>query len=252
MSITLSIVTITYNDLNGLRYTLDSFGGLPASVEYLIVDGNSNDGTKEFLSTLPEAINWSSEPDKGLYDAMNKGLARANGDYIIFMNSGDGFYTKETLNNCIQLLNENKPDVLFGETMYRDENNHELGIRSEVTTRKLPKALHWKNLINGMLVCHQSYIVKRSLAGNYLTDNLSADIDWMIETLKKSTHILPANMIIANYLVGGVSTQQHQKSLKDRFKVFVKHFGLLKTLSVHVFMVFRHVKHKLSPSSSSH
>jgi len=245
MSFDLSIITITYNDKKGLEYTLESCGELPTSVEYIVVDGNSNDGTKEYLNSLPEKISWTSEPDTGLYDAMNKGLSRATGEYVLFMNSGDGFYSKNSMATILELLQNNKPDVLYGETMYRNEKNKDIGIRSEITTRKLPAELHWKKLINGMLVCHQSYIVKRELACQYLTNNLSADIDWMIETLKKATKIQNANMLIANYLVGGVSTQQHRKSLTDRFKVFVKHYGLLKTLNAHVYMVFRHIKLKL-------
>ncbi len=242
----LSIITITYNDLDGLRYTLDSIREELDQVEHLIIDGNSTDGTKEYLETLSEHYTWVSEKDKGLYDAMNKGQELATGEYVLFMNSGDGFYTKETLPSILNMLSNDSPDALYGETMYRDEESNNLGIRSEVTTRKLPEELHWKKLINGMLVCHQSFIVKKELTSPYLLNNLSADIDWMISCLKQTTNCKNANMIIANYLIGGISNQKQFQSLKDRFAVFVNHFGVLKTASIHVYMVLRHLKHKFT------
>jgi len=177
---------------------------------------------------------------------MNKGQALATGQYVIFMNSGDGFYSKDTLPKILAMLTSDAPDVLYGETMYRDKQNKELGIRSEITTRKLPAELNWEKLLNGMLVCHQSFIVKRELSGDYLIDNLSADIDWMITCLKKTTDCQNANRIIANYLIGGISNQRHFQSLKDRFAVFVKHYGLGKTIGVHVYMALRHLKHKFT------
>jgi glycosyltransferase involved in cell wall biosynthesis len=250
MSKLLTIITITYNDLAGLKYTLNSVGNNLDKIEYLIIDGNSTDGTKELLNSLSDHYNWVSEKDDGLYDAMNKGQAMAMGEYLIFMNSGDGFYTQETLKKVLSILETDEPDVLYGETMYRDDKNNELGIRSKLTTRKLPENLHWKKLLNGMLVCHQSFIVKRKITVPYLQHNLSADIDWMITCLKKSNLIINANMIVANYLVGGISTQQHSKSLVDRFKVLVAHFGLLKTLGAHFYIALRHVKHRFTSSPS--
>jgi len=246
----LSIITISYNDLSGLQFTLASSKSFDERVEWIIVDGGSTDGTQQFLSELSEDYLFSSEPDEGLYDAMNKGLKEATGEYVIFMNSGDGFHSEQTLKEILSSLEKDKPDVLYGETMYQDEARKNLGIRSEVTTRKLPKSLHWKMLINGMLVCHQSFVAKKELVPFYKLNNLSADYDWMISVLKNSKTIQNAKMIIANYLIGGVSSQRKFKSLKDRFAIMANNFGMIRTLFSHLMMIPRQLKQKITSSNS--
>ena len=89
----LSIVSVAYNNIEGLKRTKDSIFPLPKNCEWIIVDANSTDGTSEYLSQLPiqENIKYISEPDKGIFDGMNKGIQMASGEYIVFLNSGDMF-----------------------------------------------------------------------------------------------------------------------------------------------------------------
>ena len=92
----LSIITINYNNCDGLQKTIDSvIAQTWRDFEWIVIDGGSTDGSKELLEQYKEHFSyWCSEPDKGIYNAMNKGIAKANGDYLNFMNSGDAFYEK--------------------------------------------------------------------------------------------------------------------------------------------------------------
>lgn len=251
MEVLLSIITVAYNNLNGIRYTIDSIDYSNTSIEHLVIDGNSNDGTQQFLEKLDSKIRWISEPDKGIYDAMNKGLKIAKGKYVIFMNSDDGFYEKAVLNKIVKVLRDKDPDVVYGETMFRDKQNINVGVRTDVTTRKLPNELDWKKCAKGMVVCHQSFIVKRTLAPKYVENNLAADFDWLINCLKQSSNCINAQMIIANYKLGGESQRRITKSIKDRFLVFTKHFGLFRTILIHLNIVLRAILHRVNLLFSS-
>src|SRR5690606_31645392 len=160
----LSVISIAYNNLPGLRKTLEPFENHPfqGKIELIVVDGGSQDGTSEFLQSSHNIQQWVSEPDHGIYNAMNKGLRMATGDYVWFLNSGDYLYDIESLKNLIDSLKEN-PDAAYAETMMVNPSGVELGPRSEITTRKLPDNLNWKSLRYGMNVGHQSFVIKRSL-----------------------------------------------------------------------------------------
>lgn len=102
----LSIITICYNNLEGLKKTVNSVLSQTnlSDVEYIIIDGGSNDGTKEYLSTLPSSIIYVSERDKGIYNAMNKGISIASGSYLQFLNSGDVLYDSSVLDDILPML----------------------------------------------------------------------------------------------------------------------------------------------------
>ena len=158
---TFSIITVTYNVENVLQRTIDSIKNQSAfeHIEHIVVDGKSKDSTKDIILKNDVSISqWISETDKGLYDAMNKGIAMATGDYVWFINAGDELYENTTVES---LLNEAKslPDILYGETMEYTATGEELGMRRLST----PKSLDWKSFKMGMLVCHQSILIKRSL-----------------------------------------------------------------------------------------
>ena len=242
----LSIITITFNNFNGLKNTISSIN-YELDIEHIIIDGASSDETPAFLQSIDiPNLSWLSEPDQGIYDAMNKGLSRATGDYVLFMNAGDQFYSHDSLRSIIDLLTMDQPDVFYSDTMYIDAKGQSLGLRSQITTRPLPDQLTWQSMRYGMLVCHQSFIVKKSLAPPYILGNLSADIDWQIRCLKKAKNIHRSPKIIARYLIGGTSQQQKIKSLTDRFSVMLRHYGWLTTLAMHVYFVFRSLAFKLN------
>lgn len=248
MPSTLSIITITYNAERFLERTIRSIVAQQvADVEYIIIDGASTDGTLSIIKYHQQNITrWLSEPDKGLYDAMNKGLHQATGRYVWFMNAGDEIYGPDTLTKLLARMEATRADVYYSDALFvRDVVEQEtirtvpVGLRSQVTPHTLPTRLTWQDMALGMKVCHQAFVVKRALAPDYLLDNLSADLDWEIRCLKKAQHVEYLPFVLCTYLIGGLSVQQHRRSLLDRFNVLVRHFGLITTLINHVQIIWR-------------
>ncbi|MCC6411534.1 MAG: glycosyltransferase [Saprospiraceae bacterium] len=241
-----SIITVVFNGEKLLPGTAESvFKQTFTNYEYLIVDGASRDGTMEYVRNLePKMPNlrWLSERDNGLYDAMNKGLHLAKGEFVLFLNAGDHLHAPDTLEKLAALVGP-ETGVLYGETQLVYENRESAGVMSELSTRNLPQTLSWKDYLGGMLVVHQSFVARRSLASDYRTDNLCADFDWCIGILKKSRENRYAGFIISDYLMGGMSKQRHRQSLIDRFKVMEKHYGFGQALWAHVKIVGRAGKH---------
>lgn len=242
----ISIITVVYNGESLLKRTMDSvFIQTYNNIEYLVIDGASKDKTVEIIKANQAAIsNWISEPDKGLYDAMNKGLEMATGDFVLFMNAGDSFYNQFVVENIFKKYTA-ETDVLYGEVMMVNEQYQPIGTRTEITTRKIPNELSWKSMQLGMVVCHQAFIPRRTICPKYIDNNLSADIDWVIKILKRSRHNVNTKLIIANFLIGGVSKQKHQQSLKDRFQVLQNHFGFFTNLWNHLRIMLRAIIFKV-------
>lgn len=237
----LSVISITFNNLSGLKKTLGVFDErrFGDSVEIVIVDGGSKDGTAEFLRQQSLTKNWVSEPDEGIYNAMNKGLSMAHGDYVWFLNAGDYAEKPEIVNRILQTLNGN-PDAVYGETMMVDAGGKALGSRSEISSRKLPESLNWKSFRMGMNVGHQSFILKRSLALPYDESyRYVADIDWMIRCLKHCKTVINIRSVIACFTMDGFSSVQRKNSNRERFRVLNKHYGLLPNILAHVGILFR-------------
>ena len=189
-----------------------------------------------------------SEPDHGIYDAMNKGLTQASGDYIVYMNAGDFFPHADTLEKIVQhcQLNEQPtdelPGVLYGNTDIVDGEGHFLHPRR----LQPPAKLTWKSFRNGMLVCHQAFYARTDIAKNQQYDTryrFSADVDWCIRIMKETERmglaLCNTEMVVANYTEEGATTQNHQASLKERFDVMRRHYGLFSTLVMHAWFVIR-------------
>jgi glycosyltransferase involved in cell wall biosynthesis len=237
----ISIITITYNAEQFLERTIRSIANQTLSdFEYIIIDGGSKDGTMAIAEKYKEQVSYiKSEKDKGLYDAMNKGIKAATGKYIWFINAGDEIFEREAIQKIKELEVAASPDIVYGETMIVDSVGKDLGLRSEIGPHKLPKVLDWKSFKKGMLICHQAFIVKRELAPFYIENNLSADIDWEIKCIKVAQKSMIYPGILAKYLEGGVSHQQMVKSWLDRFKVLQSHFGFFENLFNHIAIIFR-------------
>lgn len=116
----ISIITINYNNIQGLKNTLSSVLEQDYNnIEYIVIDGGSTDGSKELLVAKANELHyWVSERDKGLYNAMNKGITQSTGDYLIFMNSGDVFFNKHVL-SAIFVNRKYEADILYGNTVYK-------------------------------------------------------------------------------------------------------------------------------------
>ena len=243
----ISIITVVYNGVDLLEGTIQSvLAQKSAHIEYIIVDGASTDGTVALIKKYEDSIDhWISEADKGIYDAMNKALKLATGDFVWFMNCGDHIYDKNTVSKMLQSYTSDT-DILYGEVMMVDENRDSIGTRSEITAHKLPNNLDWKSLKYGMVVSHQAFLPRREIAPSYIDHNLSADIDWVIKCLKRSKKTTATPLVLASFLIGGISKQRHKQGLKDRYVVLAKHYGVVSNFFHHIFILIRAVWYKIS------
>lgn len=232
-----TIITCTFNAAETLERTIRSVDSQTyPGIEHLIIDGASKDGTLEIAATSKRA-KFISEPDKGLYDAMNKGIRMATGDYIIFLNAGDKFHTDDTLEKVAAMIKDD-PDIIYGETALVDND----GTFKRMRRLKSPENLNWKSFKKGMLVCHQSFWAKRELALRTPYDLIyrySADVDWCIRIMKQSKVLLNTHETLIDYLEEGMSTKNRKASLKERFKIMNAHYGLFSTLINHIYFLFR-------------
>jgi len=229
----LSVITIVYNNVRDIeRSMLSVLNQTYPHIEYIVVDGASNDGTKELIEKFKDRLaHFVSERDHGIYDAMNKGLALATGDYVLFMNSGDEIYAPETVTDVFE--SGVGADIYYGETEMYNDQWQSLGQRRHCA----PEVFNWKSFRYGMSVSHQAIYIKRSLAQPYdLQYKYSSDIDWIIKATKNASSIVNTHMYVAKYLVGGISKKKHLASLKERFRIFTKYYGLIPNLINHIFI----------------
>lgn len=240
----ISIVTVCFNAANVLEGTIKSvIAQTCQDIEYIVIDGASKDDTLNIIEEYsPHISKWITERDKGIYDAMNKGLRLAKGKYVWFLNAGDHAFDERVVERLKD--DSDNGDVLYGEVMIVDEARNHLGTRSEITVHKLPSHLSKKDMVRGMIVCHQGFIPRTELVPSFIPNNLSADIDWVINILDKAKKVIKVDFIIASYLAGGVSKKKWQQSLKDRFSILKGHFGLLSALYNHGIIIGRAFIHR--------
>lgn len=239
---TISIITIVYNNVRDIEYTLLSvINQTYPNIEYIVIDGASTDGTLEVINSYRGSIDvLVSEKDKGIYDAMNKGLARATGDYVLFLNSGDELYDNGTI-QCI-VEKGNGADIIYGETKLVDEDRNIVGVRRH----RAPATFDWKSFRYGMNICHQAIYVKRNIAPAYDTSyQLSADIDWVIRAAKQAKTTKNVQAYVTRYLVGGMSQKRHRQSLRERYDIFKKHYGFVPNLINHGVIALRLLIHRI-------
>lgn len=249
-----SIITCTYNAESVLQRTLDSVLEQTYShVEHIIVDGASTDATLDRVEAYKQksdAEDWchevcvKSEPDRGLYDAMNKGIQRATGQYVLFLNAGDTFPSADTLELVAESVGEGEepPAVLYGDTDVVDDEGRFLRHRR----LSPPRRLTWRSFMKGMLVCHQAFYARTDLAKATPYDlhyRFSADVDWCIRIMRLARRRrLPmrnVGAVVVNFLDGGMTTTNHRASLKERFHVMAHHYGFVPTVIMHAWFVVR-------------
>ncbi|MGX1751979.1 glycosyltransferase family 2 protein [Sphingobacterium sp. NPDC055346] len=236
-----SIITIVYNNVRDIGFTLASVDQQTyPNIEYIVVDGKSTDGTLDVIAEYKDLINiLVSEKDNGIYDAMNKGLALATGDYVLFLNSGDELFASNTLEKIFG--NEDHADIYYGETKLINEDREIIGDRRH----KTPAHFDWQSFKYGMNVCHQAIYIKRSLTAPYdLQYKLSSDIDWVIRAAQKANKVVNVKDYVAKYLVGGMSQQRHKQSLKERYEIFKKYYGFVPNLINHGVIAMRLLVHR--------
>ncbi len=261
-----TVVTVTYNAERTLERTLESVASQTyRNIEHLIVDGLSSDGTLSLIQEYaeensvhsnPHEIRFIREVDQGLYDAMNKAIDNATGDYLVFLNAGDKFHSADTIervvNDALSLDRSDAeramwPAVLYGETDLVDDEGTFLRHRRLQT----PPQLRWTSFKNGMLVCHQSFYVLADLARKHRYDmryRFSADFDWCIRIMKDAHSqglvMHNTNMVLTDYLSEGMTTKNRRKSLLERFRIMARHYGVVSAVCRHLWFVWRAVAHR--------
>ena len=254
MSIRVTYVTITYNAASVLQRTLDSVlrQDYP-DIVHLIIDGASTDDTlamvNDYIKRSNAAqnghrIHVTSEPDKGIYDAMNKGLRSLDGDYVCFLNAGDFLPAPDTVSRIVGHIGDRLPAVLYGDTDIVDGEGRFLHHRR----LSPPEHLTWKSFRQGMLVCHQAFYARTDFAIATPYDLLyrySADVDWCIRVMKAAAKedvpLHNLHMVVANYTEEGQTTLHHRESLLERYRVMSHHYGAIQTFFLHLWFVVRSV-----------
>ena len=271
--IKITYVTITYQAAKVLQRTLDSVleQDYP-EITHLIIDGVSTDGTIDLVNDYIERSNAAenghkvllmSEPDKGIYDAMNKGLRSLDGDYVCFLNAGDFLPASDIASRIVNKISQRDvsfvtpandvtketslcdiPAVLYGDTDIVDGEGRFLHHRRLAP----PENLTWKSFRHGMLVCHQAFYARTdfAIATPYNQKyRYSADVDWCIRIMKaaakENVPLLNLHMVVANYTEEGQTTLHHRESLIERYKVMESHYGRISTFLMHCWFVVRSI-----------
>lgn len=255
----ITIATVTYNAAATLERTLHSVAlqDYPR-IEHLIVDGCSTDDTLSLVQTYvaqntrtshPHHIRLICEHDSGLYDAMNKAIANAAGEYLVFLNAGDCLHDARTVSSvmlCARALkgDSRNPAVLYGQTNLVDMQGRFLRPRRLTA----PERLTSRSFLSGMLVCHQSFYVRTDLARLTPYDlryRLSADYDWCIRIMRLAERrrlpMVYTHVVLTDYLSEGLTTRHHRASLLERLHIMAHYYGWPRALAAHAWFVLRAV-----------
>lgn len=251
----ITVATVTYNAEGTLERTLRSVAEQDYDrIEHLIVDGCSTDHTLSIVQRYVEqnqarhGIRLICEPDNGLYDAMNKALQQAAGEYIVFLNAGDTLHAGDTISSVARQADWVKgdccnPAILYGQTDLVDAEGRFLRHRRLAA----PEQLTLHSFLHGMLVCHQSFYVRTDLARQELYDlqyRYSADYDWCIRLIRRAIRrripIVNTRLTLTDYLSeGGVTVRHHRASLCERLRIMAKHYGWPAAAMQHLWFVVR-------------
>ncbi len=197
-----SIITVTRNNLAGLKWTQISLAAQTSrDFEWIIIDGASDDGTKEFLQKT--TVQWISEPDAGIYDAMNKGMKRATGDHLLFLNAGDELAAPDVL----EKLSTIDADFIYGDAL----ENH----------MPKPARPHTK-IARGLFTHHQAMFYRRALIGDLRYDTtykIAADYKFTLQFLKKARRVSYWPHPVCIFKQGGVSQKNAVQGRREQFNI---------------------------------
>lgn len=215
----ISIITVVYNSKKGLEKTIKSvINQIYKNIEYIIIDGGSTDGTIDIIKKYQDKIDyWISEPDQGIYDAMNKGAKQASGEYLYFLNSGDYLFDENIIKKIARCINQNNSDLIVG-GIIRLHNGFE-GFSAPEEMRRLKF---------GRTLPHQGSFVKssvfRKLNGFNINYKVAGDFDFFCRFYKKEFSYKSIKESVAYMPSGGISSNK-KIALPECYKVIGNHFG---------------------------
>jgi glycosyltransferase len=211
MEPTLSIITINFNNNEGLKQTMASvLPQLNDKVEYLVIDGGSSDGSAETIKSKASQLTYyCSEKDNGIYNAMNKGVANAKGEYLLFLNSGDILFSPTIIAQVLPLLDGT--DIVYGDIIFHNSQRDVLV--------KYPDVLYADNLLKGSLPHPGSFIRRELLEKTPYNESLRICADWEFFAKKIvvdgcSTKHIP--LTISIFMEDGISSVNKELTLKER------------------------------------
>lgn len=221
----LSIITVHFDDFKNLKYTWEATQSILSrgGVEWIVIDGNSkatNDFEREILNRVEqESTIYLSEPDDGIYAAMNKGIKLATGTYFLFLNAGDRLSPEFSLEKLRKILGDFEPEMVWGNTNYQYADN-------QYVVKKLRKP-SW--MIYGMPVCHQSVLFLTERFRNLPYDvhyKIAADYDLLARAIKAGADPYIVDEIFSEYSAGGVSQSDRWLSLTEENEVRINHYSV--------------------------
>lgn len=220
---TVTIITICFNSEAVIKKTIESvLNQTFTDIEYIIIDGASKDKTVEIAESYKDAfaekgIDFKifSEPDKGIYDAMNKGIAKATGELVGLINSGD-FYEPQMIETAVKAYEEKPYDIFYGDINLIKDNGQIIVKKSRYD--KFPTSRHWN---------HPTMVVRKAYydeIGTYKCEGIHDDFEFFLRARKKNARITIKNVTLANFMTGGASNKksfrQCKKRCKDRYKAY--------------------------------
>ncbi len=219
-----SIVTVTYNNIAGLKATGGSIDAQSfKNYEWIVIDGGSKDGSADWLKG--SGASYISEPDEGIYHAMNKGIKRTQGQYLLFLNAGDTLAEPGILENLARAIeNEPKrPDFVYGDS---------------IEGGKCKPAHSHTKIVHGMFTHHQAMLYARETIGDLRYSplyDIAADYDFTARFLKRAKHVLYQNSSICIFEPGGVSQQKALKGRAEQFQIR-KNLGVKPSVNTFIFI----------------
>jgi glycosyltransferase involved in cell wall biosynthesis len=249
----LTIVSINYNNLEGLKRTVDSVVNQTwKEFEYIVIDGGSTDGSATYIEGQRINIDYCiSEPDSGIYHAMNKGIKEATGDFLVFMNSGDVFYNETIIDSLVNQLNSTD-EIVYGDVLLRNENNNKERIQTH------PEKLNFSYFYN-QTICQQACVIKRSLFDSifYFNENyrISSDWEFLIYAIYiKRVKTRKINLLISIFDTSGVSgdsdfqkiaTKEREQTINKHFPLYKEDFELLRSFSSYRFHQLKQIENSV-------
>jgi len=206
----ISIITVVYNDVKHIKSTIESvLNQTYSNIEYIIIDGGSLDGTVDLIDNYKLNISYFiSEQDQGIYDAMNKGIRNSTGDWLIFLNSGDLLYNKNTITDLNNSLTTDA-EIVYGDVRVESET---MNLSFKRTAKEI------SNILNGMVISHQAFVIKRSLhITNYYDTRyrIAADYNFMLKSFLQGKLFLKVPITISIISAGGLSDTNRIASFKE-------------------------------------